>query len=248
MNTSENEGLDVDHESFDVEHENVVGEQIDDEHEHVVDEHEHDDEHEHVVDEHEHVDDEHEHVVDEHEYGDNNEDFDCIIERCGNVEIDLGINLIDSDDDDDSTIDDIDDIDDGECGDSVKNDDFIKNTKNYSESDIHDDFKNTKAKIISGNDQEQTNSDKRSEVTGQNPDGRMGGNWEGAKSDKTGLAARLQCVEKVHEVLREWCSTETREYIKKSLRTEESGTRHEEKRECEDEVRNKQKHNAKIKF
>jgi hypothetical protein len=255
-NGDENEHAGVKHEDVEYKHEDVEYEndQNDDENEHVHFEHENDNcehedvegEHEDVGNEHENVDDEHEDVNNEHEHIDDNHvynnihklirfdnsDLGCVVERIGNVKIDL--DFTDSDDDDDD-IDDIDNICDDHCADYKKKIDNYKETMTEnSDSCVHDDI-STKIKIEVDSNNESSNRSKNqtrnipkvdnpqvsSETRISHSVTTSGGPQctEQARSEKG--QTRKQCVDKVHHVLVEWCNAETKKYLANSFRNKE---------------------------
>jgi hypothetical protein len=258
-NGDENEHAGVKHEDVEYEHEDVEYEndQNDDENEHVHFEHENDNcehedvegEHEDVGNEHENVDDEHEDVNNEHEHIDDNHvynnihklirfdnsDLGCVVERTGNVKIDL--DFTDSDDDDDDDIDDIDNICDDHCADYKKKIGHNKETMTEnSDSCVPDDIRSTKMKIEVDSNNESSNrsknqtrnipkvdnphvsSDTRISHSGTNSGGPQ--YTEQARNEKE-QQTRKQCVDKVHRVLVEWCNAETKKYLANSFRNKE---------------------------
>ncbi len=156
----ESEHVEAKHE--DVEYENDLNddenEHVDYEHENATYEHDYvDNEHENVGNEHGNVDDENEdddkleHIDDNNEYDkihkhirfDNN-DLGCVVERIGNVKIDL--DFTDSDDDDDD--DDIDNIDDDHCAEyAEKMDNKKEKITQNSDSYVHGGIESSTMKI-----------------------------------------------------------------------------------------------------
>ena len=140
----------------------------------------------------------------------------CIVERIGNVKIDL--DFTDSDDDDDVTDDDIDNINDDNC---VNSEEKIGNSRDKieqnSETSVDHNVKSSAMIENISSDQEQPQKDLNSDLTNNSEQGQT----------------KKQCIEKVHEVLQEWCGVETKKYLRKSFRSREFELLPDEKRSGE---------------